>query len=81
MISLKQKYEFGKSAFTNFNNPDFVKLAESFRAIGYSVKSTQEFSKILELAKKSTSIPIIISVEVDYSRNRFLIDDNFEGYT
>ena len=35
MISLKQVYEFGKSAFTRFNNPDFVTLAESFGAIGY----------------------------------------------
>ncbi|HEY7082529.1 MAG TPA: thiamine pyrophosphate-dependent enzyme [Nitrososphaeraceae archaeon] len=81
MISSKQKYEFGMSVFTNFNNPDFVKLAESFGAIGYDVNSTEEFSKILELAKKSTSIPVIISVEVDYSRNRILIDDSFEGYT
>ncbi|HEY7078616.1 MAG TPA: acetolactate synthase large subunit [Nitrososphaeraceae archaeon] len=81
MISLKQKYEFEISAFTNFNNPDFVKLAESFGAIGYNVSSTQEFHKILETAKKSTSIPVIISVKVDYSRNRILIDDSFEGYT
>jgi acetolactate synthase-1/2/3 large subunit len=80
MISLKQKYEFGISAFTNFNNPDFVKLAESFGAIGYYVNSTEKFGEILEMAKKSTSIPVIISVKVDYSRNRILIDDSFEGY-
>ncbi|HEY7571585.1 MAG TPA: acetolactate synthase large subunit [Nitrososphaeraceae archaeon] len=81
MISLKQKYEFGISAFTNFNNPDFVKLAESFGAIGYDVNSTEEFGEILKLAKKSTSSPVIISIKVDYSRNRVLIDDNFEGHT
>lgn len=81
MISLKQKYEFGISVFTNFNNPDFVKLAESFGAIGYYVNSTEKFGEILEMAKKSTSIPVIISVKVDYSRNRILIDDSFEGYT
>lgn len=34
MISLKQVNEFGKNAFTKFGNPDFVKLAESFGAIG-----------------------------------------------
>jgi hypothetical protein len=41
------------------------------------VSSTQEFSEILELAKKSTFTSVIISVEVDYSRNRVLIDDDF----
>jgi acetolactate synthase-1/2/3 large subunit len=42
MISLKQRDEFGKKAFTKFNNPDFVKLAESFGLIGYDVKSTED---------------------------------------
>jgi acetolactate synthase-1/2/3 large subunit len=75
MISLKQSMEFGKSAFTEFTNPDFVKLAESFGAIGYKVRSTREFSKILEEAKKSTSVPVIISIDVDYSRNRILLEN------
>lgn len=77
MISLKQIYEFGKSAFTKFNNPNFVKLAESFGAIGYNVRSTEEFSKVLEKAKVSKSSPVIISIDVDYSRNRLLLDDSF----
>ena len=77
MISLKQIYEFGRSAFTKFNNPNFVKLAESFGAIGYNVRSAQEFSKVLEKAKLSKSIPVIISIDVDYSRNRLLLDDSF----
>jgi acetolactate synthase-1/2/3 large subunit len=79
MISLKQIDEFGKSAFTRFNNPDFVKLAESFGAKGYDLKSNIEFPKILGEAKKSTDVPIVISVNIDYSRNRILIDDNFNG--
>jgi acetolactate synthase I/II/III large subunit len=77
MISLKQIYEFGRSAFTKFNNPNFVKLAESFGAIGYNVRSTEEFSKVLEKAKVSKSCPVIISIDVDYSRNRLLLDDSF----
>ena len=77
MISLKQIYEFGRSAFTKFNNPNFVKLAESFGAIGYNVRSTEEFSKVLEKAKVSKSSPVIISIDVDYSRNRLLLDDSF----
>ncbi|MGB5090970.1 MAG: acetolactate synthase large subunit [Nitrososphaeraceae archaeon] len=77
MISLKQIYEFGRSAFTKFNNPNFVNLAESFGATGYNVRSTEEFSKVLEKAKVSKSSPVIISIDVDYSRNRLLLDDSF----
>src|ERR671911_539912 len=79
VISLKQIEEFGKKAFTEFNNPDFVKLASSFGAIGYSVKSVNEFSDCLKKAKRSKDIPVVISVEVDYSRNRILLDDNYLG--
>jgi acetolactate synthase I/II/III large subunit len=79
MISLKQIDEFGKSAFTRFNNPNFVTLAQSFGAVGYDVKSTKDFCNILEKAKESTSVPVIISVGEDYSRNRILLDDNFIG--
>ena len=76
MISLKQIDEFGKKAFTEFNNPDFVKLAESFGLIGYDVRSTEDFPKVLKKAE-STHIPVIVSIDVDYSRNRILLDDNF----
>ena len=76
MISLKQIHEFGRSAFTRFNNPDFVKLAQSFGAIGYYVKSTEEFPKILEKAKESTSVPIIIAIDIDYSKNQVLLNNN-----
>src|SRR5215467_11632836 len=79
MISLKQIDEFGKKAFTEFKNPNFVKLAESFGAIGYNVRSTEEFSRVLKKAKESTHIPVIVSIDVDYSGNRILLDDNFRG--
>ena len=78
LISLKQIDEFGKKAFTSFNNPDFVTLAKSFGAIGYAVKSTEEFPEVLEKSK-SKDKPVIISVDVDYSRNQILLDDNFPG--
>ena len=77
VISLKQIEEFGKKAFTEFNNPDFVKLACSFGAIGYAAKSVNEFSDCLKKAKRSKDIPVVISTDIDYSRNRILLDDNF----
>lgn len=78
IISLKQSMELGRSAYTKFNNPDFVKLAESFGAIGYRANNTEEFSKILEKAKNSTSMPVIIAIDVDYSANSILLESNEE---
>jgi len=80
MISMKQKHEFGKSVFTKFTNPNFVTLAESFGAVGYVAKSTKEFSNILEEAKKIKDKPVIIAIDVDYSRNNVLLDDNHPDY-
>ncbi len=80
LISLKEKYEFGKSVFTKFENPDFVQLAESFGAIGHHVKSVQEFSQVLEKSKTIKDKPVIIAVDVDYSRNAVLLDDDFPPY-
>lgn len=77
VISLKQIEEFGKKAFTEFNNPDFVKLAKSFGAIGYAARSVGEFSYFFKKGKMSKNVPVIISVDVDYSRNRILLDDDF----
>jgi acetolactate synthase-1/2/3 large subunit len=79
LISLKEMDEYGKDAFTRFNNPDFVKLAQSFGAIGYHAKSSEEFPKILEEAKKSKDRPVIIAIDVDYSRNKLLLHDDFEN--
>jgi acetolactate synthase-1/2/3 large subunit len=76
MISLKQSMEFGRTAYTRFTNPDFVKLAESFGAHGYRVKSTQEFQTILKKARNSETVPVIIAIDVDYSRNEILLEDS-----
>ena len=80
LISLKETHEFGKSVFTRFGNPDFVKLAESFGAIGYHVNSVIEFWEILKKSKIIPDKPIIIAVDVDYSRNAVLLDDDFPPY-
>ena len=43
-----------------------------------TVKSSEEFPKILEEAKKSKDKPVIIAVDVDHSRNKLLLHDDFE---
>ena len=40
---------------------------------------TRDFHNILEKAKESTDVPVIISINVDYSRNRVLLYDSFIG--
>jgi acetolactate synthase-1/2/3 large subunit len=80
LISLKQLDEFGKTGHTRFGNPDFTLLAKSFGAIGYHVKSVKELEEKLEYAKQETEKPTIIAVDVNYSRNRLLLDDNFTEY-
>lgn len=68
MISWKQKNRFGHEFGCQFNNPDFVKLAESFGAKGYRVETEDELSHILRdalLQKK----PSVIDCPVDYSEN------------
>ncbi|MDX1440982.1 MAG: acetolactate synthase large subunit [Nitrosopumilaceae archaeon] len=80
MISMKQKNEFGKSVFTKFTNPEFIKLAESFGAVGFIVKSTKNFAETLEEAKKIKDKPVIIAIDVDYSRNGVLLNDNDPNY-
>ena len=72
VISTKQRLEFGRSVFTNFNNPDFVKLAESFGAKGYRVTSTCEFSSVLREAIKSIHTPVVIAIDIDADRNELL---------
>jgi acetolactate synthase-1/2/3 large subunit len=80
LISTKQKHEFGKSVFTEFSNPNFVQIAESFGAVGFHVKSPQELSQSLQSAKTISDKPIVIAVDVDYSRNEVLLDDTFPLY-
>ncbi len=72
VISTKQRLELGRSVFTNFNNPDFVKLAESFGAKGYRVTSTDEFSYVLREAIKSLHTPVVIAIDIDADRNELL---------
>jgi len=76
LIALKQKMEFGQTGFTKFGNPDFVMLAESFGATGFKVNSVSEFEESL---KKATTMdrPVVIAVNVDYSRNSVLLNDEY----
>jgi len=68
MIEWKQQIHHEKTYGISFNNPDFVKYAESFGANGYKIQKAGDFSKILKKALSEKTVSII-DVPVDYSEN------------
>ena len=50
LISWKQQTRFGQEAFVRFGNPDFVRYAESFGAVGYRVEAAEDLPAILQVA-------------------------------
>jgi acetolactate synthase-1/2/3 large subunit len=68
LIKWKQTVGHGKHSHIDFNNPDFVKLAESFGAVGYRVEKPEDLPGILQEAMKQDR-PVIIDCPVDYSEN------------
>jgi acetolactate synthase-1/2/3 large subunit len=71
LIEWKEQLRYGEDFFVRFNNPDFVKLAESFGAKGYRISSEDELLPVLTeaLAQK---VPVVIDCPVDYSENVLL---------
>lgn len=68
LIKWKQLDRFGKEAFVDFKNPDFVKYAEAMGAKGYRIEKAEDLISTLEEAF-SLNIPAIIDCPVDYSEN------------
>lgn len=68
LIEWKQKNAFGRSANVRFNNPDFVKYAESFGAKGYRIERAADLLPTLKKAIADNTVSII-DCPVDYSEN------------
>lgn len=68
LIEWKQMTQFGRKSNIDFNNPDFVKYAESFGAKGYRIEKGEDLLPTLKkaLADKTVSV---IDCPVDYSEN------------
>jgi acetolactate synthase-1/2/3 large subunit len=73
LIGWKQDIHFGRRAAVSFENPDFVKLAESFGAKGYEIGSAGELAPTLEKALADEAVSII-ACPVDYAENARLIE-------
>ena len=65
-ITWKQDRRFGRHFGTEFGNPDFVALAESFGIPGRRCETASDFAKRLEEALVM-DIPSLIAVPIDYS--------------
>jgi acetolactate synthase I/II/III large subunit len=65
-IVWKQEKRFGAHFGTDFANPDFVKLAESFGMPAWRCEATEDFAKHLRHAL-GLGEPSLIVVPIDYS--------------
>lgn len=68
LIEWKQMNQFGRSSYVDFNNPDFVKYAESMGLKGYRVSSAAELIPTLKEALME-DVPTVIDCPVDYQEN------------
>lgn len=68
LIKWHQQKKFGRPSHISFNNPDFIKYAESFDAKGFRVESAGELTSIIEAAKTCGTVAVI-DCPVDYSVN------------
>src|SRR4030043_2403699 len=73
LIEWKERLRYGGDFFVKFNNPDFVKLAESFGARGYRVTTENELLPVIKDALVQ-KVPAIIDCPVDYSENMKLTE-------
>ena len=68
LIEWKERLKYNTDFFVKFDNPDFVKLAESFGAHGYRVTSEGGLPAILDDAFSRDGLSVI-DCPVDYSEN------------
>ena len=64
---------FGRDSHINFNNPDYVKYAESFGARGFRVESPDQLQSVLKEALQCGTVAVV-DCPVDYSENMKLTE-------
>jgi acetolactate synthase-1/2/3 large subunit len=86
LIRWKQMQQFGRPAFVDFNNPDLMKYAESFGAVGCRIESADELAPALRAALNSNKLTII-DCPVDAAENlrltqrlaKFAVESGFQS--
>lgn len=80
MIEWKQEGEGLPKYGLQYNNPDFVKYAESFGAVGHRPESIQDFKQILSKALNSKGVQLI-DLAIDYSLNHKILNLLIKEYS
>jgi acetolactate synthase-1/2/3 large subunit len=73
LIEWKQENEFKRHSELSFNNPDWVKLAESFDCKGMRVENARDLAPALDEAFTSDR-PVIMVIPIDYRENQKLTE-------
>ncbi len=68
LIEWKQLNQYGHAYGVRIENPDFVKLAESFGAVGMRAEKTEDLKPMLKEAF-TVDRPVVLEVPVDYREN------------
>ncbi len=68
LIEWKQETQYQESSYIKFNNPDFVKFAESMNLKGYRIESAEDFLPTLKEAL-AQDVPAVIDCPIDYREN------------
>ncbi|NQZ79121.1 MAG: acetolactate synthase large subunit, partial [Ekhidna sp.] len=74
MIKWKQEGMGFDDFGLDYNNPDFVKYAESYGAKGYRITSSENFTETLEECLATTEGVHLIDCPVDYSLNHEILN-------
>jgi acetolactate synthase-1/2/3 large subunit len=73
LITWHQLRHFGRPAYIDFKNPDFVKYAESFGAKGYRIERTEDLVPTMKKAFADNTV-VVIDCPVDYRENMKLTE-------
>jgi acetolactate synthase I/II/III large subunit len=73
LIAWKQQTQFGAHTDLSFNNPDWLKLADSFGWNGHFVENSKDLASTLERAFNEAG-PSLIVVPIDYRENMKLTE-------
>ena len=68
LIEWKQESAYQESSYIKFNNPDFLKLAESMNLKGYRIESAEDFIPTLKEAL-AQNVSAIVDCPIDYREN------------
>jgi acetolactate synthase-1/2/3 large subunit len=68
LIGWKQELEMKRQAHVGFSNPDFVRYAEAYGAVGHAVTSADQLLPMLRTALDEPAVSVV-TCPVDYSAN------------